>query len=164
VIQKNWQDLIKPNRLEIKHGPNRRREATPHIHHGLSLCFVSCDHLSSTLSCSNCPLCCRPSVFLFALLRGLYGGTVAAMDAIPSMPVEEHQVLDPRVVRQPVNEIELRDCSAAPTSLLGIECANPHESPCAGLLAECGVEFRDGHLRYLFGYHKVSPSGAPVNT
>jgi hypothetical protein len=125
---------------------------------------MSCDHLSSTLSCSNCPLCCRPSVFPVALLRGLYGGTVPAMDAIPPMPVEEHQVLDPRVVRQPVNEIQLGDGRAAPTSLLGIECANPHESPCAGLLVECGVELRDGHLRYLFGYHNIAHFLTPVNT
>jgi hypothetical protein len=88
------------------------------------------------------------------------------MDAIPSMPVEEHQVLNPRVVRQAVNEVELRDRCTAPTSLLGIECADPHESPCAGLLAECRVrvELRDGHLRYLFGCRNISGLVAPVNT
>jgi hypothetical protein len=44
------------------------------------------------------------------------------------MPVEEHQVLDPRIVGQPVDEIELSDRRPTAASLLGIEFANAHES------------------------------------
>ena len=106
---------------------------------------MACDHLSSTLSSSNCPLCCRPPVFPVALLRSVYGGTVPAMDAVPPMPVEEHQVLDPRIVRQSIDEIQLRHRRAASASLLRVEFANAHESPCARLLGEsCG--FRNGHF------------------
>ena len=59
------------------------------------------------------------------------------MDAVPSMSVEEHQVLDPRIVGQPVHEVELSDRRAGAAPLLGIEFANPHESSCARLLGEC---------------------------
>lgn len=107
---------------------------------------MSCDHLSSTLSCSKFGLCSRPSVFPVALLRGLYGGTVPAMDAIPAMPVEEHQVLDFRIVSQSVDEIQLRDRRSDPASLLRVELANAHESSSARLLGECGISFRNGHF------------------
>jgi hypothetical protein len=58
------------------------------------------------------------------------------MDAVPSMPVEEHQVLDPRIVRQSVDEVQLSNRRPAAASLLGIEFANAHESSCARLLCE----------------------------
>ena len=107
---------------------------------------MSCDHLSSTLSCSNGPLCRRPSVFPVALLRGVHGGTVPAMDAIPSMPVEEHQVLDPWIVRQSVDEIQLCDRRSAPASLLRVELANAHESSSARLLGERWIDIGNGHF------------------
>lgn len=67
------------------------------------------------------------------------------MDAVPTMPVEEHQVLDPGVVRQTVNEVELCDRGAASTPFLGVEFANPHEWLCARLLGGW-VEFRGPHF------------------
>lgn len=107
---------------------------------------MSCDHLSSTLSCSNGPLCRRPSVFPVALLRGVHGGTVPAMDAIPAMSVEEHQVLDPWIVRQSVDEIQLCDRRSAPASLLRVELANAHESSSPRLLGERWIDIRNGHF------------------
>ena len=68
------------------------------------------------------------------------------MNAVPSMPVEEHQVLDPRIVRQSVDEVELRDGRAGAASLLGIEFANAHESSCARLLGERLIHIRNGHF------------------
>ncbi len=58
------------------------------------------------------------------------------MDAVPSMAVEEHQVLDPRIVGQPVDQVELSDGRPGSASLLGIKFANAHESSCARLLGE----------------------------
>lgn len=58
------------------------------------------------------------------------------MDAIPPMPVEEHQMPDPRILRQAVNEIQLGHGRAASTAFLGIQFAYAHESPCARLLGE----------------------------
>jgi hypothetical protein len=78
----------------------------------------------------------RPSVASVALLRGLHGGTVPAMEAVPAMPVEEHQVLDRGIVRQSVYEVELRDGGAAATPFLGVEFSNAHEWPCARLLGD----------------------------
>jgi hypothetical protein len=51
------------------------------------------------------------------------------------MPVEEHQVLDPRILRHAVDQVELSDGRPASTSLLGIEFADPHESSGARLLS-----------------------------
>jgi hypothetical protein len=62
------------------------------------------------------------------------------------MPVEEHQVLDPRIVGQPVDEEELGDRRAAAASLLRIEFANAHESSSARLLGEWLGDFRNGHF------------------
>jgi hypothetical protein len=58
------------------------------------------------------------------------------MNAVPSMAVKEHQVLDPRVGGQAVHEVQLCHRGAAPASLLGVEFANAHESPCVRLLGE----------------------------
>ena len=86
------------------------------------------------------------------------------MNAIPSMPVEEHQVLDPRILREAVDQIKLRDGRPASTPLLGIEFANPHESSSARLLSWGGDAFRNGHFGTCSGIHKVASAGRAVNT
>ncbi len=86
------------------------------------------------------------------------------MNAVPSMPVEEHQVLDPRILRQAVDQIELGDSRSGPAPLLGVEFANPHESSSARLLSWDGDAFRNGHFGTCSGIPKVASSRHTVNS